>query len=261
MGFRPVVSIVIDPGNPHNYYDLPVRQIYAVADIMIRLGDSTAMKSKEYFRFADWKAHVDLYLKKFVGFAKYWEVANEPNQPESFIGKGAYDKFRYAQDACKAAGQTTVATYLLGERDDVSPGCYYADYINAHPLAVDLALASFYPFQITDDLPKSMPAFRDPFTRMMTRVSDDLLEIQKLVPSASGIGFGEFGGELEEDGRFAPKEIRAEICRQVYCLTIPGSKYIRGGFYWDYVRDCVRSKTTEIQDAIVASCKPGGIYV
>jgi hypothetical protein len=247
---RPLAAIVIDPGRPARTYDLPVRLLYQVADIMIRIGDSSAMNTRPYRAFSDWKTHVDDCVRVFLGLAKYWEVANEPNQPESFIGRGAYDKYRYAQDTLKEKGQLTAATYLMGAKDNSAPGCYFVDWILANPLDVDLSLASCYPFQLRPTLPQSLPALADPLRHFMLDAAADIKTLHQLCPKAKGVGWGEFGGELRAAGRYAPLVIRAELCRQFYGAQVDVPNFVNFGSYWDYVRDCVRQKSPIVQDAI-----------
>lgn len=252
---RIAVRVVLDPQMSMSYYDWRIRQLYGVADVMIQFGDSSAMTSSRYGRFPSWKRHVDEALNRFLGYAKYWEIANEPNQPESFIGRGNYEKCLYALDACRAQRQITVATYLMGSKDDAAPGCYFLDWIGQNPLHTDLVLASCYPFQLVPSLPQSLPLASAALAAYLTEAANDLSLLEKACPDAKGIGWGETGGETEK--KRVPVAICAELCRQFYLARPPIQKFVGGVFYWDFVRDCVKTNDAGIRNAILESI--GGV--
>lgn len=219
---KPTIRLVVDPDTDIQDYVVACRSFSTAAFIIPQICDSYNLAKTSLTNYVD---KTEILLEKLGPFSIAFEIGNEING--NWCGTDVWEKVLAAQKLTEDQGFPSVLTLYYDENlwDWV-----WLD-INVQREVFDLVLLSYYP----DDTGLSNVDWEEQFAKLSLRFP------------TSDVGFGEFGSEQHP-------EHRALLINQIYKLKLKNPKYVCGGFYWDFYRDCV-PKNKRLWNEIAGSWK------
>lgn len=219
---RLTARIVCDPGMESKDYEEVVNAIGAHADIIIQPVDSAGMENlsqhEHYIRWTDYLARfgVNPYVIAF-------EVGNEPNGDWTYKkGHGPLytaDKVREAFGLARKERAKTLLTMFVQDLDG-DPQFEIFNWLKTYQMPEpDYIGLSVYPM-----------GWKNP-----PSTSKIFYDLEKMWPDAKQI-ISEFGAE---GAKQRPSlQTKAKLLDEWYLPAV--GTFIGGGFYWDWVEDCVK---------------------
>lgn len=217
LGVRPLARFVPNVYDLPRRHDLPVRQLHASSDVMYQIANG-----KDIGRYKPgWFQNTVLEAIRILrGYVKIWECGHEINC--SAAGEDPSFKTSFAIDRCREAGELSAVT-LRWENSQS-----FFQFIDQNTMRPDFLFVSIEPSSDVV-LPEWQPFFEELGNRF----------------PGSRLGIGEFGFSSK-----ASLQAKTSLVHKFYRLPVTHDRYVGGGFYRHFVRDCVKRSDGGILDAI-----------
>lgn len=223
MGQKAMVRYTPSRWTPVRVYDLAVRKLYGKANVLFQLSDTEDLSN---FSIVQWRERISVAHNSLRGYVKIWDCGNGINRAKS--KENTWSKVNYAIDQCKLLGEKSAITLWLADEDQLIE---WAQNFPLHPTYVFLSIH-----------PNYTPTKQFDWDSIFNRLGE--------VYKNSFLGIGEFS--TDPNGKVSATE-KENICKYFYQLPVSHPRFVGGGFYGYFVRDCVRRADKSVLNAIKES--------